>query len=163
MRRFVSGSCNMLRKVLRSGPAHRRHSSIIESSAHTPEQDRDQVPTTIGSFQRLSLKFTHSNDDPFASWRSEPSEVEEEKPIHPAGILTPQPPPEVDSKIEETSQGEHDESNDLSALPVKPQRFSLLRLRHASDPQLSTTYKSQAKDQDVVAPRALTYTASYFT
>ena len=147
-----------LRTLLPSRPStglsHRRHSSIVEDG---PSSSSGYVPpihtrTRGSSLKRLSLSLSRTNDEPFPPFLTrEPGESPTDHTSTP-----PNPSPEHNEAPKSASipaaiptgrdeEGQKNETHDnLSELPRrKPQRLSLLGMRHASDPQLSTRFRKE--------------------
>lgn len=132
---------------------HRRHSSIIEDGS----QEGSLVD---GPMQRLSLGFTRSNEETFNPFMTfEPGQLLTQKESqqhngpsteHSALPKSVSTPATVTSLPKYQSEQEQVLNSDLDELPLpKPQRFSILGFRHASDPQLFTRFR---KDEEEVTP-----------
>lgn len=137
---------------------HRRHSSIIEDASQegSPVGGRGRAD----SMQRLSLGFTRSNEEtfnPFITYEPDQMLTGKEPQQHdglsaehstlPKSVSTP-----AALTLTHKNQSEQEQAlnRDLDDLPLpRPQRFSILGFRHASDPQLFTRFR---KDEDDVPP-----------
>jgi hypothetical protein len=161
-----------LRTLLPSAPglglSHRRHSSIVEdapspSTLHAPLA---RTRTRGNSLKRLSLSLSRTNEEPFPAFlTAEADRLPRQRPSTQPGAA-PEPvqlPKDVGGSTasldekdgEEQRNGPQDELGDLP-LPTR-QRLSLLGMRHASDPQLSTRYRSEEPH----APRDVARMYSY--
>ena len=134
-----------------TGAGHRRQSLVVE------EPSRGKVSTDaindkpVGPLHRLSLRFPQSHDGDFAELTQEPKDSpkeesdQEQEPVQDAEESSAEPDPvEQPAAVVETrtsEAGEPVEAERTPFHPVKPQRFSLLKFRHASDPQLSSTFR----------------------
>lgn len=105
--------------------------------------------------KRLSLGLSYSNDSPFSPFLSdEPEDLFTERAslrahrqsipheadhVKPESAVATQP-----SQIPEQKETLPPSTEDPLTLPLpRPQRFSILGFRHASDPQLSTRFRNQ--------------------
>ena len=141
---------------LRSRPAsragHRRHSSLVEDPVKPNSRVAPASAVTIPPPQRLSLGLHRSLAGDFAELTQEPEALVHEDrdegdggegpPKHEPAIQSRlADEPETDISVEHPNREEHKEQERASSHPVRPQRFSLLKFRHASDPQLSSTFR----------------------
>lgn len=135
-----------------SGSFHHGHSSIIEEPP--PATSDGSLPpghSRGDSIKRLSLSLSRTDEDAFPSFLThEPEEIQSRRnstqpdrasdlPGQSKSASTPAIAPKERSEPQQPNVL-HDVLGDIP-LP-NPQRFSLLGLRHASDPQLSTRFKT---------------------
>ncbi|KIV83574.1 hypothetical protein PV11_05590 [Exophiala sideris] len=138
-----------------TGTTHRRHSSITDDTPISQDGAPEHVRGRADSMKRLSLGLSRTGEDtfnPFPNHDPEkrlshqsavpdsPVEDNQQRPktasAHAATTVKPDEPGKDDIR-------KHDVDNLL--LP-KPQRFSLLGFRHASDPQLFTRFRQHQAD-----------------
>lgn len=134
----------------RSRPAtragHRRHSSIVEGPNKGKEHE-EVAQEQFGPPERLSLRLSGPDGEPFSVLTDEPEEIAQAEPEWAEGPVSKEPSPNSSkpdnlNAIPVTADQEiQPEQERASTNPLRPQRFSLLKFRHASDPQLSTSYK----------------------
>ncbi|OAL29827.1 hypothetical protein AYO20_09020 [Fonsecaea nubica] len=138
-----------------SGPSHRRHGSIVEDPPSTSASSN--VPSTRthsrgSSLKRLSLSLSRTNDEPFPPFLTQdleglPGHQPPNQPHVPSYQTDPPKSastPATRSPTQIEGDGRNGMQNDLGfGLKSMPQRLSLLGLRHASDPQLSTRFKKE--------------------
>ena len=141
--------------TLRSRPGtragQRRQSLVLEESSTEKVSTGAANDKPIGPLHRLSLRLPQSNDGHFDELTREPENLLKEEPNYqqePAqdveGSSREPGPVELPADVVETRPSEADESVEEgrpSTHPLKPQRFNLLKFRHASDPQLSSTFR----------------------
>ncbi|KAJ4551408.1 hypothetical protein HRR78_004085 [Exophiala dermatitidis] len=165
-----------LRTLLsKAGPrsAHRRHSSIIEDAGEDSESNPSPARSRGNSMKRLSLGLSRTNEDTFAPFFThEPGEAQsrldslrDDKNPEPSAppksadtpAAVPMPPPEK-MQVPRTSSGPGGDGTLL-----KPQRMSLLGMRHASDSQLSTRFRKSlvVTPQDAAPPKIITTAPTY--
>ncbi len=138
-----------------SGLFYRRHSSIAEEAPSRPTTTPPLPRTRGNSFKRLSLSLSRTNDEPFPAFLThEAEELPPQRPStqpgaaadnveQPKSASTP-----TASSSKKNVEGQRSEpQDDLGDLPLpRPQRLSLLGMRHASDPQLSTRFRKQERN-----------------
>ncbi|EXJ92986.1 hypothetical protein A1O3_01542 [Capronia epimyces CBS 606.96] len=161
-----------LRTLLsKAGPraAHRRHSSIIEDATEDSESSTPPGRSRGDSMKRLSLGLSRTNEeDTFhAFFTHEPAEIQPRlNSLQADEASQPSEPPSTANPAIAVSrvQSEYSQPPGLSSgldgdgTLLKPQRFSLLGMRHASDSQLSTRFRKQepVPPQDAAPPRIIT-------
>ncbi|KAJ9614196.1 hypothetical protein H2200_002332 [Cladophialophora chaetospira] len=162
-----------LRTLLPSAPglglSHRRHSTIIEDAAPSKPNvtPLPQTRNRENSFKRLSLSLSRTTEEPFpALLTHEPEQVTPPRPsTQPdAGVGRSEQPksastPTAVSRRTDAELQSSDAQDILSELPLpRPQRLSMLGMRHASDPQLSTRFRKQEQKapKDVAPPKIIT-------
>jgi hypothetical protein len=133
-------------KELRTRPvSRRRHSSIVEASPKPSTSAGEKTHDPIPPLERLSLRLDYDNENPARSFLDEAGPEEEfaepvEDKIVPtqesAHTLTTEDPP-LAREVAVPSR-----SLEVPSATFRPQRFSLLKFRHASDSALSSTYRS---------------------
>lgn len=151
----------MALKAFLSNPAedirHRRHSTVLDQTPTSPTSSHSVSSNHArqSSMKRLSLGLSHSGDSPFSPFLSDEPEdsssgrasmqAHRQSSSHETADAISEPV--MASQSSQIPQQEDSLSNvteDLLDLPLpKPQRFSILGFRHASDPQLSTRFRSQ--------------------
>ncbi|OAP55995.1 hypothetical protein AYL99_10147 [Fonsecaea erecta] len=138
-----------------SGPPHRRHSSIIEDSPSTSVSSN--VPPTRtrsrgSSLKRLSLSLSRTNEEPFPPFLTQDLEglstdlpsAQPDEPSPQRDLPKSASTPTTRSSTQIEGDGTNGLRNNLGSGPLPmPQRLSLLGMRHASDPQLSTRFKNE--------------------
>ena len=145
-----------LRTLLPSAPglglSHRRHSSIVEDAPSMPTITPLSHPRTRGnSLKRLSLSLSRTSEEPFPVFAHEPEELPPQRPstqpdadLDRAEQSKSASTPTAFSRKKEVEEQRNDVPDDLNDLPLpKPHRLSMLGMRHASDPQLSTRFRKQ--------------------
>lgn len=135
-------------KELRTRPANRRrHSSIVEVQPKSSVSAQEKIHDPIPPFERLSLRLEHDENEPARSFLDEVDPNEEaggvagkrDIPIHePKHAQVAEEPPTSEMKVMPSASLEVPSAT----LTIRPQRFSLLKFRHASDSALSSTYRS---------------------
>jgi hypothetical protein len=101
--------------------------------------------------KRLSLGFSQSNEEPFNPFQAQESGETQSEKCSPTDVLSSghSPLPKsvstpvalIPTNTHQSAQAQKmDDETDELPLP-KPQRFSILGFRHASDPQLSSRFK----------------------
>lgn len=144
------------------------HSS---NSTAQPNKSPERGHRKIGSLQRLSLSFTPSSQDatfqPFLT--QEPDQMSRKNSVaitDGESASRPQTSASTDDVAEKPqsrtlpllkSTAEEEEPAAEEVTP-KPQRFSLMRFKHPSEPQLSTRFKDSApaSDQPLPPPQIIT-------
>ena len=139
-----------------SDKRHRRHSSIIESIPQTSDGTPPRARNRGDSLKRLSLGLSRTNEDTFPPFFTH--EPEEMYFPRPSVSHEPNPvsstPPILARKSREDAPVEPSQSLVVDDLPLpNPKRFSLLGLRHASDPQLSTRFRQDSSKPDKAIAR----------
>lgn len=156
-------------------------SSKSVASNRSPERGHRK----IGSLQRLSLSFTPSRDsesngstfhhfltqEPTPISRENSIPVSDGVPTSSAAAATqetadrpqpaslPLPLPRTEEKEEEDTEEEGHTSQDEADITPRPQRFSLLKFRYASEPQLSSRYKEKENSMNPPPPPKIITTA----
>lgn len=157
---------DILRRPSTSGGSKKRYStfepapSLPSSSSKSPERTRSPKKghSKIGSLHRLSLSFPRgslSHDGTFHQFLAhEPSEVSRQNSL--AKDSTPNPG--TTTSMQAFADIEHPQSHSVPVLQStseekepdiddepapRPERFSLMKFKHASEPQLSTRYKEK--------------------
>lgn len=128
-------------KGLRTRPAdRRRHSSIVETPTKLATSAGEKSHEPIPPLKRLSLRL--GNDESTTSFLEETSDDREvaDKQDVPQQVSVHQ----LETEEPSTSKDEARPSTQQEApsILLRPQRFSLLKFRHASDSALSSTYRS---------------------
>lgn len=152
---------NILSRPSTSASSNKRH-SFLESShdGNQASPSTDRGHKKIGSLQRLSLSFVPSRDGVFFPQfvTDSPQSQSRNNSVHTEGLLT-----EVTSNVSasngQTESGqiailkdgtESSNTADYGAT-LKPSRFSLMKFRHSSEPQLSTRYRQEETHGDEFA------------
>ncbi|KIX97618.1 uncharacterized protein Z520_06396 [Fonsecaea multimorphosa CBS 102226] len=153
-----------------SGPLHRRHSSIVEDPPSTSASSNGPPTRTRSrgsSLKRLSLSLSRTNEEPFPPFLTQDLEglpshqpsVQPDGPSHQPDLPKSASTPITRSSTRIDGEARNGLQNDLDSGPLPmPQRLSLLGLRHASDPQLSTRFKNEeiSPSNDVPPPTIIT-------
>ena len=144
----------LLSRPATAGP-HRRHSSIVEDAAQEGLPSRGRAD----SMKRLSLGFSRSNEETFNPFKAQESGETQSEKYSPTDALSSEHsalPKSVSTTAALTSKNNNQsaQAQNMDAEPdelplPRPQRFSILGFRHASDPQLSTRFKQG----DITPPR----------
>ncbi|KAI9802611.1 MAG: hypothetical protein M1833_001685 [Piccolia ochrophora] len=109
----------------------RRHSSVIDASHIASHLDGEQ-----GSSERVSTSVDHETPQELAA-----------PPVRPNTANVSTAESSGDARTHETST-----NNRTGSGTLRPQRFSLMKFRHASDSQLSTRAKQQAAQASAPPP-----------
>ena len=131
--------------------AHRRHSGIIENAPNASESTVPPGCSRADSIQRPGLALSRTNDDPVHPFLTqEPEETQSRRSSlqpHPSSVPPEPKSASTPAAVSTDKTGPHPDGtmdDGLGEAPLpKPQRFSLLGFRHASDPQLSTRFKKE--------------------
>jgi len=134
-----------------TGPLYR-----VEDALEQVDADQEPGPARTESWKRLSLKLSTSNGGPFQPFLTHEPEHPTVAPVEPEADarslddelsnMAPNRanvPAAFERERVDLQNGPPSVEMDLEPL-VRPQRFSLLRFRHASDPQLSSRYKKDS-------------------
>lgn len=149
-----------------TGAPHRRHSSIVEDVSGSQDGALPSDPSRDRPIQRLSLGLSGTNEDffnPFPTHETEEvqshkSSMEADDEVsHPERPKSARAPDAMPSSLTtDAAQPDNTLDGGLDDLVLpRPQRFSQLGFRHASDPQLSTRFKRE--DQTARKAAARTY------
>jgi len=168
---------SILSRPSTSASNSKRHSTIDPPNSPRPSRSPERGHKKVGSLRRLSLSFAPSihdgRDSPFHTFlTSEPDEMsrqnslvaaEEPSASRPGTSRTTSAPIEKilsrPGPMRKTT-GEGNAPVDQHVTPKPARRFSLLKFRHASEPQLSVRYKaSDLKPNESLPPPQIITTA----
>ncbi|KIX03985.1 uncharacterized protein Z518_07538 [Rhinocladiella mackenziei CBS 650.93] len=149
------------------GPTRRRHSSIVEDTPRPSDLTLSLARSRADSMKRPRLGLSRTNEGTCPSVLThEPEEIQSRRSSSHGDAYTETPEQSKSASTPAAMYADKSEPRNLKLadedpadLPLpRPQRFSLLGFRYASDPQLSTRFKKDEISplKEVTPPKIIT-------